>query len=338
MPLTSLPPLTGGPGSYVPVIIGAAWAKAAELSATVDTTVNDALALAATPPSAGAADTITLSGLPGAPTLSPVDLAAATALLDSTRSTIVTDLIGKYTTFMAVHFPADAFVRAAEDWINDALTIGGSGVNATVEDQLWERARSKILVDADRAQEELDLAWSGRRFAIPPGAFTHASLRVQRSAQDGIAEAARDRAIESFKAEIENVRLAVAQATSLRAMALQAGGAYMSTLAQAQQAGTAAASSLVDSQARFASTLTDFYRAQIAAAEIPVRVATTNAELKVRVNEQNLRVAMETLTQRVSAVLANAQMLATQAAAAFNAMHTQASVSGNDSTVTSIAG
>ena len=89
---------------------------------------------------------------------------------------------------------------------------------------------------------------------------------------------------------------------------------------------------------RFASTVTDFYRAQVTAAEIPVRVGTVNAELKARTNEANLRTAMETLTQRVSAVVANAQMVGTQAAAALNAIHTQASISGSDSTQTNIEG
>lgn len=99
-----------------------------------------------------------------------------------------------------------------------------------------------------------------------------------------------------------------------------------------------AAGTIIDAQARMSATMTDFFRAQVQAAEIPVRVATTNAELKVRTNEANLRTAMETLNARVNAVMANAQMVGTQAAAALNAIHTQASVAGTDQTVTSIEG
>ncbi|HOU64462.1 MAG TPA: hypothetical protein PK861_00320, partial [Thermomonas sp.] len=121
-------------------------------------------------------------------------------------------------------------------------------------------------------------------------------------------------------------------------LALTSALEYIRPLAQGPQVAAQVASTIIDSQSRFAATLTDFYRAQITAAEIPLRVSTTNAELRMRTNETNVRTAMETLGQRVNAAVASAQMAGTQAAAAFNAIHTQASVSGNDSTVTNVEG
>lgn len=173
---------------------------------------------------------------------------------------------------------------------------------------------------------------------MPPGALRHGQLSIVMTAQNAIAEAARTQATESFKAELENARLAVERAVSLRSLALSSAGEYIRTLSQGPQVAAQVASTIIDSQSRFSATLADFYRAQVAAAEIPVRVSTTNAELKFRATEANLRTAMETLGQRVNAVVANAQMVGTQAAAALNAIHTQAGVSGSDQTVTSIEG
>lgn len=73
-------------------------------------------------------------------------------------------------------------------------------------------------------------------------------------------------------------------------------------------------------------------------AEIPVSVSTTNAELKARTNEANLRTAMETLSSWVGAVMSYAQMVGTQVSAALIAIHTEVSASGSDPTQTNIEG
>jgi len=338
MTMLSLPPLTGGPGQYVPIIMSAAWAKAAELSGVVDARVDEALALASSAPSTAAPDAVLVPTLPASPALPGTTQAEASGLLDAARDDVTNLLVGKFTEFLTAYFPEDQYITDAQDWLHRAIAVGGTGISTAVESQLWERARARALADAARAQEELSQTFAARRFAVPPGAYLHASLQIARGAQDATAEAAREQAIKSFETEVGNTRLAIERAISLRGLAVQSAGQYIGTLAAGSQSAVAAASVVVESQNRLAATLTDYYRAQLVAIELPVRVATTNAELGVRTSEANLRAAVETLHRRVEAVLANAQMLGTQAAAAFNALHTQASVSGNDSTTTSIQG
>lgn len=334
----SLGNLSGGPGQYVPIIISAAWSKATELSGDADERIDTAIALTTPPPQAPAPTVIQQPVLPTAPTLTALNQASATALYDSTSEDLINTLAGLFTGFLAEHFPTDEYISDAQDWITRALTVGGSGVNANVENQIWNRARDRALLDANRSREALEADWAAKRFPTPPGALRYGQLMIDKSAQDAVAEAARAQAIESFTREVENARIAVERAVALRSLALSTASEYIRTLAQGPQVAASVASSIIDSQARFSSTVTDFYRAQIAAVEIPLRVSTTNAELKVRTNEANVRVALDTLTQRVSAAVASAQMAGTQAAAAFNAINTQASVSGNDSTVTNIEG
>jgi hypothetical protein len=336
----SLGTLSGGPGQYVPVIISAAWNKATTLSEGADTRIDEAIALTAPAPKAPNPDVIVAPALPTAPTLTSLNLPAATALYDSTSSDLIDTLTGLFAGFLAEHFPAgeNDYTSAAQEWITRALTAGGSGVNAAVEAQIWNRARDRALLDANRNREALEADWASRRFPVPPGALRYGQIMIDKTAQDSIAEAARAQATEAFSREVENARIAVERAVSLRSLALSTANEYIRTLIQGPQVAAGVASSITDSQTRFSATLTDFYRAQISAVEIPLRVSTTNAELKVRTNESNVRIAMDTLTQRVNAAVSSAQMAATQAAAAFNAINTQASVSGNDSTVTSIEG
>lgn len=327
-----------GLGGVVEGFMNQAWNRALMMTEDANKRINEAVALTQPAPHAADPDRVQAPVMPVGPTLTGLDQATATALYDSTRNDVVDMLTGMFSTFLSTHFPNDNFITDAQDWVKRALTVGGAGINVNVENQLWGRVRDKALKDANRSVEALEADWAARRFPMPPGALRHGSLLIQRNAQDAIAEGARTHAIESFTREVENARMAVDKAVSLRGLALQSAGEYIRTLVTGPQVAAQVAGTIIDSQARFSSTLADYYRAQVSAVEIPVRVATTNAELKTRTNEANLKVAMDTLGQRVNAVVANAQMVGTQAAAALNAIHTQASVSGNDSTVTSIEG
>lgn len=325
-----------GPATLVPDFMNLAWNKAVSLSGEATARTDTALALVTTAPTAADPTAITAPTLPTAPVLRAMNQADATALYGATADDVINTLTGIYADFLTAYFPEDAYIADAQDWVTRALTTGGAGINTVVEGQLWGRARDRALVDASRAQEALEADWAARRFPMPPGALRYGSLVIQRTAQEAVAEAARTQASDSFRMEVENARLAVEKAVSLRSLALSSAGEYIRTLSAGPQVAASVASMIVDSQTRFSTTLTDYYRAQISAVEIPVRVSTTNAELKARTNEANLRTAMETITTRVNAVMANAQMSGTQAAAALNAIHTQASISASD--VTTIEG
>lgn len=330
--------MAGGPAELVPQYMALAWSKALSLSDAADAKTAAAVALIGTAPSAAPPSTVLVPTAPTAPTLPALNQADATALYNSTSSNVINQLVGLYGGFLTKNFPTDAYIEDAAAWVSRALTTGGAGINVTVEGRLWGRARDRALTDAARATDTLEADWAGRRFPTPPGALRHGLLMIQRGAQDAIAEASRSQAVESFKAEVENARFAVERAVSLRSMAMSSAGEYIRTLSAGPQIAASVASMVVDSQTKFSASLTDYYRAQIGAMDIPVRVATTNADLQFRTNEANLRTQMETLTRRVEAVISNAKMAATQAAAALNAIHTNASISGSDSTTTSREG
>lgn len=330
--------MAGGAAATVQSIINNAWLKASSLSDDAKELVDEAVALTRPAPTAAMPDRVEAPALPSAPTLTALNQPTATALYDSTRDDLINQLAALFRGFIDENFGDGGFVEDAQAWVTRALTTGGAGINVAVEQQLWNRARDRALADAARQRDTLETEWAGRRFPMPPGALRYGQLAIDQAAQNAIAEASRTQATESFRAEVENARLAVERAVSLRSLAMQTAGDYIRALAQGPQIAAQVASTIIDSQNRFSASLTELYRAQIAAVEIPVRVATTNAELKARTTEANLRTAMETLGQRVSATMANAQMVGTQAAAALNAVHAQAGISGSDSTVTSIEG
>ena len=91
------------------------------------------------------------------------------------------------------------------------MLAGGTAIPADVEAQLWQRDRSRLLMDAQRATEDTVDSWASRGFPLPPGAAVNARLTIQRDVQGKIAESSRERAIKNADIIIENIRIGLQQ-------------------------------------------------------------------------------------------------------------------------------
>ncbi|MGA0610109.1 hypothetical protein [Caldimonas sp. KR1-144] len=271
--------------------------------------------------------------IPAVPSLpTPMSPAEATAYLNQLADQVEQLIRDGLVQFFSDYFPLGDELELAGEWIERVLTQGGA-INPTIEAQLWERERARLLADAQRQEDEAVALWAARGYPLPPGAALAAVEQIRRTTQQQIAAASRDVAIKTFETEVQLAQRAVELAINLRTSAIQSASEYIKTLALGPQLGVEYASTLADAQAKLAGAASDFYRAQVQAAEIPVRVATANAEFKMRGEELRVRGSLENLGQRVQAAMAAAQSLGTQAAAALNGLHASASISGSDSTV-----
>ncbi|MCY1240478.1 hypothetical protein D9M72_533300 [compost metagenome] len=82
----------------------------------------------------------------------------------------------------------------------------------------------------------------------------------------------------------------------------------------------------------YARTLTALYQAENTALEPRVRLAITDAQIKLEGERANLSARTQTMSDRVQAALGNAKMTADAAAASWNGIGAGASISGQDST------
>jgi hypothetical protein len=312
-------------------VLNTALFLAEEKSTASQAKLTEALVLSDVPPQIAAPTDLSAIVLPPLPLVGLIDPAEAQALYDSAKNEITQLLTNAFATFFTVYFPLGAELEVARSWIEDAIAVGGSGINQAVEDQLWQRDRDRVLKDAARAEDEQITAWSARGFPLPPGALAHSLLMIQRDSMDKIGESSRAQAAKVFETEIENVRLAVDKAISLRTQAISSASEYIRTLVLGPQVGAQLASTLLDAEAKVAGIATDFYRAQVASLEVPLRIGTTNAELKQRTNEANQKASLETTAQRVAGVIAQSNMLGSQAAAMLNGFHAQVAIGGSES-------
>lgn len=247
---------------------------------------------------------------------------ASMELFDSWWNGITDQLTERFSWFISTYFPNECdYLGKAQGWICKALTSGGTGIAPRVEEQIWERDRSRILRDAARAEEEAMTSFAARGFPLPPGALAGMVQRIRNDAQDRVAQSSRERAIQAAQLEVENVRFAVQQAVGLYTSAVGAARDFISALASTSGVSAQLIPSVTDSQSRLISAASSYYQARIAVKELELKASTTGAEFNQQANTANQAAQMQVQRAMVDSALEAAKMLATQAAAALNAFH-----------------
>lgn len=90
---------------------------------------------------------------------------ASLEMFDNWWNGIIDKLAGLYAGYMDRYFPNDCeYLKHAQQWICNAITQGGTGLNPVVEGQIWERDRGRILRDAGRAEQEAVSMFAARGF------------------------------------------------------------------------------------------------------------------------------------------------------------------------------
>lgn len=249
-----------------------------------------------------------------------------TALFDSTYRRIIDDLSSKYAEFLSEFFPINGgLMNAVEQWLTNAVA-GGSGVNATVESQLWQRDRDRITIEAASASEEAVAAWAARGYPLVPGAAVAAVQEIQRKRSADINNQSREIAINAFKTEIENVRFAVKTAIDYRQQAVSAAGDYIRAMALGPQLATQLATAASDAQARLISAASTFYNARINVAQLAQQKNLTITDYNLRAALQESANTVNYSQLRTNTAMGAANAFNVQAAAALNAVSTTVQV------------
>ncbi|RZL88834.1 MAG: hypothetical protein EOP82_21700 [Variovorax sp.] len=327
--------ITGGGGAAAVTvdIINAMWENAQSKSDSGDKRISQAIGYADPAPQ------IDVSGIdtgafemPSPPDLPNEDPKNGEALFDDKYREMLTMITTNLRSFITEHFPDKAFYNGAAAWCDRAIQLGGSGINIAMESALWERDRARIMADSERAADETTALWANRGFPMPPGALTNQLLQINLDASRKLAESSRTVAIESWKAELENVRLAVNTLLEQRKVALDSAGDYIKTLMLAPQTAADLATKLSSIRSEVARNLVQMYAAQTSAMDPIVRIATTNANIQLEGLKANQTATLTSIDAKVKAALAGATMVGQQSAAGINAINSSSSISGSDST------
>ncbi len=240
-------------------------------------------------------------------------------VFDSKHQEIIEDLSDRFANFLIEYFPIDADLTAAvEDWLLRAVN-GGTGINAVVEGQIWNRARDRIMSDSRTAMDDAIAAFAARGFPLPPGAANASVAAIISKRSTDTAAISRDAAIKAFETEIENVRFAVKTAIDYRVAAVQAAGDFIRALAIAPQIASALSTQSADAQARLISAATGLFNARINKAELIQKnnIVVAATKMQAKVESAQLNKGYVDTRARVAADVV--QSLGQQASAALNA-------------------
>lgn len=254
-------------------------------------------------------------------------------LFQSLYTQIKNDLVAQFANFFATYFPNECdYLGAAEQWICDAIAGTGIGIPSAIEDQIWQRDRSRVLTESSRVEDDLLVKWSSKGYALPPGAAIWGAYKIDAEAQNKISQQSRDVAIKTIEIKIENAKFAVQQAIQLRIGAVQAAAAYINALAKAADVGIQFSQQSVDAQSNLINAATNYYRARVAVEEIKYNVKAENARMDLEAQKADVAAFMQRAGNASQAALGAAQAAGAMGAAALNALHSQATLSSIENT------
>lgn len=234
------------------------------------------------------------------------------------------ELSNRFQVFRDTHFPDEsAGFAAAQDWLLEAVANPGSALPQAIQDKIFEDDRSRIMDDASRASDAILATFAARRFPLPPGQAAAAIAGVQQKAQAEIGASSRNMA----KLAVEMQRFTVEKLLGLRQAADGAALKYIKALAVAPSESI----KVTNQQSALIAAAADFYRADIAAAELTAKVGQFNNTLAVDVASKNQASELAVISERIKALLAEAQAVAQMASALFNNVNVSSSISAADS-------
>lgn len=251
-----------------------------------------------------------------------------TTFYDAMVQDAIDKLSNLFNVYVDTYFPTnDATLTYTENWLQQALTTGGTGIDQTLEEQFYENDRARIQRETARQVDEATNLFASKRFPIPPGFLNGTITRIQNSSLQELSKSSREIALKQVQIEIENVRFALEQAVKLRQIALSTAGDYIKALASSITVAQNLAVTQADAQNGLINAAANFYRARIEAKDLALKKDKVNADYEQEEERVEFEGDMKLIGHKVEALVAAANAIAHQAAAALNNLH--ANVSGS---------
>ena len=304
-------------------IITNATAQADKYLGLADTAVSSALSAAGSYayPGSALADFTPEAIEPDIPTVGDTSL-----LYEANLADLVALLSTQLAQYYATYYPLtnDAYDEATV-WLVNTITVGGTGLSPTVEDQIWQRGRTRVITEGSRIQSQTVNDFAGRGYILPPGALNGA-LKELRSEQYGkINDFAAQVAIKQAEIEIDNIKFAVDLAMKTRISAMGAANDYIRGIMSAPDAAAKVAAMNGDAQARMMSATADLYRARLTRDELVLRASDSDQATALASSKLNIDAFYKGIDNKVSASNAAAATYGQNAAAALGQIQAVAS-------------
>ena len=258
------------------------------------------------------------------------DVADSTLTYEAQLKKMIALLSGQLAGFFATYYPLanDAFDEATA-WLVNTITTGDTGINAAIEDQVWQRGRERIIADGRRTEAQIVTGYAAKGHFFPSGSMTRKieESRMGQAANNGVASTSI--AAKQLEIEIETVKFAVGKAIDSRTMAMNAAADYIRAIASTPDAAARVASINTDAKAKMMAAAGDFYRARLSRDEIVLRSKIADTVAGIDVYKHRRDNAVHSKQTHVSALASAAEVFGGAARAALSSLSSVASTGTN---------
>lgn len=168
---------------------------------------------------------------PGSAPTAPTNLRATLATAYETAAPAMRTALGtELDDFLARINPQFHTQMAALEAKLTRYLEGGTALDPTIENAIFERGRGKVTAEFRRAIDTAADAAAGRGMTIPDGAMNSAIRQLRQGAGDANARAAVDIAVKQAELEQQNTQFAITTSATLRQAVLSAALSYHGNL------------------------------------------------------------------------------------------------------------
>ena len=253
-------------------------------------------------------------------------LATFNAYKDQIAQGLKNDLVDFFNTYYPLG--SDAFDEA-QSWLVDVINNGGTGIPASVEDQIWQRARDRLNHESLSAGDQVMNAAAARGLPLIDGASVATLKSIQFKKIQELGQ--QSTAIASKQAEIaiDTIKFAIGEAIKSRFSAMTAAGDYIRSLLAGLGTTVEISKLNADSKARMMDAVATLYRTRLYRDDMII-----NSQVSKRGQDESfyrdltnnhwsdMRIQIEAATNAASAYAKTAQ-------AALNSLQTVASAANS---------
>ncbi len=249
---------------------------------------------------------------------------------DAQLSNLIGLLSGQLAGYFTTYYPltSDAFDEA-QSWLINTITNGGTGIPAAVEEQIWQRARSRIIKDGTRVAASITSSYSARGFSLPQGPMVHDLNQARYEQASKIGEASTTIATKQAEIVIESIKFAITNAIDCRFKAMSSASDYIRSLMTAPDAASRLAGINTDAKAKMMAATSDLYRARLTRDQLVLGSQDNRMSASVQHEQTWLNAIQRKIDGNVLAASSAADAYAKVAASALSSLNSIVSTGQN---------
>jgi hypothetical protein len=310
-------------------VISEATAAADQFSSDAQHQADQAISLATVAIGGFSPAAVVVPDLP-LPAIIPTDVSAAVqSAYDHAFGMYNTNFQTLIQQYITQFFPtiSSSLSTAADNWVENSITNGGSGLPIAVEQAYWQRDRDRITQETMRLEDEAFSDYASRGFSMPGGVVTNRVDSARTDALNKISESSRNSAVQSAEWALKNTQFAVEEAMKLRIGFMEALARFLGVFATIPNSAASYAETILKAKTEVWDAATRLYSAEIQDKSVGVSADVSTRGQDAGYAGQFIQVQGTLAHARANAAVGAAAALGSIAAATMGANHTMASIS-----------